>query len=209
MNEETDNKNNTIDRRLFVNGIVSLFGGVMFLSFGTVIQLYNYFFGSKLSKKEKVNYLKTNIERMQSQANQSRLALERVENDYILVSSYADLSSTTGVYFIDYDMRPALAFLGDNGLPNLLSAKCTHLGCTVGNEVNDGTILCPCHISYFNVQTGIPNPGSPAKLPLPKLNWVIKDKQNKIIAARGADGKIVGTTDKALLQDTNVYIAKA
>ena len=49
-------------------------------------------------------------------------------------------------------MAPGLAFKGKDGLPIVLSAKCTHLGCTVGSEVDaQGRVLCPCHVSYFDV----------------------------------------------------------
>ncbi len=196
-------------RRHFLKGFIGIISGAAILSLGAAAQVFAYFFGSKITKPEKIKFLKTSIERMQAVTSQNELALERVENDYILVSQYNDLSKTSGIYFIDYTMKPALAFLGDNDLPNLLSAKCTHLGCTVGNEVNNGTILCPCHISYFNVQTGVPNAGSPAKLPLPKLNWVIKDKQGKVLTTCNLDGKITGVMDKNLLKDTSVYIVKA
>lgn len=44
-----------------------------------------------------------------------------------------------------------------------MSAKCTHLGCTVDREA-DGTYLCPCHGSAFDAK-GLVTHG-PAKKPL-------------------------------------------
>jgi nitrite reductase/ring-hydroxylating ferredoxin subunit len=103
------------------------------------------------------------------------LEMEREGSNYILVAALSHLNASKGKYFVDYEMQPDLAFLGANGLPLLLSAKCTHLGCTVGNNVNDhGQILCPSHISYFDIKTGQPNHGSPAKAPLPHIGWVLK-----------------------------------
>ena len=106
-------------------------------------------------------------------------------------------------------MRPALAFLGNDGMPVLLSAKCTHLGCTVGNQVNDqGKILCPCHTSYFDVTTGQPDSGAPAKLPLPHLDWILRDKSGIDIASRLSSGATTGNVKIEALGGAQVYIAK-
>lgn len=43
------------------------------------------------------------------------------------------------------------------------SATCTHAGCTL-NEVIDGTIVCPCHGSKFNLDGSVAN--GPATKPL-------------------------------------------
>ena len=50
------------------------------------------------------------------------------------------------------------------------SAICTHQGCTVGS-VQNGQVLCPCHGSRFDAQTGAVISG-PAALPLPPVpSW--------------------------------------
>lgn len=152
--------------------------------------------------------MQTRLKRTKATLLQRELELERQQSQHILIGALSDLSAEKGKYFIDYEMRPALAFLGDNGLPTLLSAKCTHLGCTVGNVVNaERQVLCPCHVSYFNIKTGMPNPGAPAKTPLPKLPWVLMDKQGKIIATGHSD-KPSGLTTAEAIKDTNVYLAK-
>ncbi|HUC35541.1 MAG TPA: Rieske (2Fe-2S) protein [Acidimicrobiales bacterium] len=51
------------------------------------------------------------------------------------------------------------------------SAVCTHQGCIVGT-VQDGQIICPCHGSRFNAQTGAVVNG-PAQLPLPSVPVVV------------------------------------
>jgi Rieske Fe-S protein len=47
------------------------------------------------------------------------------------------------------------------------SAICTHQGCLVGS-VQHGQIICPCHGSRFNAETGAVING-PANLPLPSI----------------------------------------
>ena len=119
-----------------------------------------------------------------------------------------DLDARKGRYFIDFEMRTALAFRGDDGLPLLISAKCTHLGCTVASEVDDnGKILCPCHISYFDVRTGMPNPGAPAKTPLPHLEWVLVDPAGAVVARRTANG-VEQLVAGAALDDCAVYLTR-
>jgi Rieske Fe-S protein len=46
------------------------------------------------------------------------------------------------------------------------STTCTHQGCEVTSVAN-GSIMCPCHGSYFSVTDGAPTQG-PAKKPLPE-----------------------------------------
>jgi Rieske Fe-S protein len=90
-----------------------------------------------------------------------------------------------------------------------VSAKCTHLGCTVASTLDSqGRLLCPCHISYFDLKTGQPNAGSPAKAPLPHLGWVIRDAGGNILAARGPEGGVEGGADPSGLASGAVYIAK-
>jgi Rieske Fe-S protein len=51
------------------------------------------------------------------------------------------------------------------------SAICTHQGCTVGS-VHNGQVVCPCHGSRFNAQSGAVITG-PAGLPLPPVPVVV------------------------------------
>jgi Rieske Fe-S protein len=73
---------------------------------------------------------------------------------------------------------------------------------------NQGRILCPCHISYFNVQTGEPNAGAPAKAPLPHLAWALVDGDGKVVVSKQPFQPAQGTADAALLAQCNLYITK-
>jgi Rieske Fe-S protein len=196
-------------RRHFLKGGMALASGSILLSIGALDKLFRFFFGPRLSQSEEGALLARRLKRMEETVALKKLELERQHNDYIFVADLSDLQETTGMYFVDYQMSPALAFVGRQGLPILLSAKCTHLGCTVGNEVNkQNQVLCPCHVSYFNIETGEPNPGAPAKLPLSHIGWVLMDKSRNVIASRGANGKATGNLSGKYPQGTGVYITK-
>lgn len=196
-------------RRYFLKGWIALGAGAFLLSIGAVDKVFKFFFGPRLTGKQESELMSTRVQRLQATVEQRKFELERQQSNYILVAPLSELSATDGKYFIDYDMRPGLAFKGKDGLPNLLSAQCTHLGCTVGNQVNaEGKILCPCHVSYFDVNTGAPSADAPAKTPLPHLSWVLMNPQGKILISGTGDGVVTGATDPKTLVDARVYIVK-
>ncbi len=179
------------------------------LSIGVLDKLARYFRGPELSLEQETGLLRKRLERLEMTAEQRQLELERLRQPYIRVARVGELSRDQGHYFIDYKMRPALAFRDDSGLPLLISAKCTHLGCTVASQVDDqGRLTCPCHVSYFDVETGVPYPGSPAKAPLPLLGWVLKDAEGNLVASRSPAGALVGEPFTDLLDGYDVFIAR-
>lgn len=197
---------NAARRHFILGGLASLFG-ISLLSVGVFDKIFRFFFGPRLSAKEESDLMSVRLARLESTTSQRKLELERQENEYILIGSLAELSIDKGKYFIDYQMMPALAFLGKNDLPLLISAKCTHLGCTVSSEAKDGKVLCPCHISYFDIETGAPNADSPAKAPLPHLPWVVMDTRGRELAS--FDGKSLrGSIDSNKRLSARVYIPK-
>jgi Rieske Fe-S protein len=60
-----------------------------------------------------------------------------------------------------------------DGTVHGFSAVCTHQGCTVGS-VGAGAIVCPCHGSRFDAETGAVIAG-PASQPLPEIPIVVRD----------------------------------
>lgn len=196
-------------RRYFLQGALGVGGAGALLSVGVMDKLVRFFRGPEMTVEEEAELIKKRRERLEMTAEQRELELERIRKDYIHVAQLAELKPRDGKYFIDYKMRPALAFRRDDGLPVLISAKCTHLGCTVGSSLdNSGRLLCPCHVSYFDLVSGEPNPGAPAKEPLPHLGWVLMNPAGEIVVSQGADGTVQGDVKIADLDSCGVYIAK-
>jgi nitrate reductase gamma subunit len=196
-------------RREFIKGAAGLAGAAGLLTVGVSEKTLNYFKGPRTDLEAESALLQKKLQRLKQTAEERELELERQRKDLILVARYAELTENKGRYFIDYRMAPGLAFKGKDGLPLVISAKCTHLGCTVGSEVNaDGRILCPCHISYFDIQTGQPNPGAPAKLPLPQVGWALVDDGGKVVVSRRPGQPPQGQADAALLARCSLFIIK-
>lgn len=196
-------------RRLFLKGAVGLSAAGGLLTVGVLDKFVRFFSGPNMTPEEQATLLKKRLERLEMTAEERDLELERMRNEYILVAALKDLSPQNGKYFIDYQMRPALAYRDASGLPQLVSAKCTHLGCTVSSTVDaNGRLLCPCHMSFFDMKTGMPQPGSPATKPLPLLGWALMDESGKILMSRGPDGRSEGEVPPEKLETCMVYIAR-
>ena len=196
-------------RRYFLRGALGAGAAASLLFAGVLDKLANFFMGPSMKPAEEAELITKKLQRLELTAQQRELELERMNSPYIFVSRLAELSAKDGKYFTDYQMRPALAFKDAAGMPLLISAKCTHLGCTVASTLdNNGRLMCPCHISYFDVKTGQPNPGAPAKAPLPKLGWVLMDDQGNLVMSQGPDGVLKGQADPARLDSYSLFIAK-
>ncbi|HEY9713839.1 MAG TPA: Rieske (2Fe-2S) protein [Chroococcales cyanobacterium] len=196
------------ERRGFLKGGLALAAGLGLLSAGALVTVVRYFLRPKLSKQAAEQLGRQRLEHLKTTFEEETLKLERRTQKSIAVAKLSELDATTGKYFVDAEMAPALAFLDGDGLPLLLSARCTHLGCTVGNQVDEkGKILCPCHISYFDIKTGEPSPGSPARRPLPHIAWILKDAGGKNVLASSAapaDARAAAAAKK--LEGSVVYI---
>ncbi len=199
-------------RRYFFRGIAGVSGAAGLLSFGVLEKTGSYFQGPALDDAKEAALLEKRLKRMKLTAEEKSYELERLKNDAIFVADLRELKPETGKYFIDYEMRPALAFRNAQGLPNLLSAKCTHLGCTVGNDVDgEGRIVCPCHVSYFDTASGIPQAGSPTAIPLEHIPWHLREDDGTIVAHGAPDGTVSTTIayDAANSDSYKLFIIKS
>ena len=196
-------------RREFLKGVAGVTGAAGLLGLGVSEKVGRYFKGPASDLEAESDLLGKKLQRLRQTAEERELELERQRNTMILVARYADLEETKGRYFTDYAMNPGLAFKGKDGLPLLISAKCTHLGCTVGSQLNEkGEILCPCHVSYFNLLTGQPNPGAPAKAPLPHIAWALVEATGKVVVSKEPGQPAEGAVDAALLPQLSLFITK-
>jgi len=212
-NSKSSNEENKIEvddeKRAFVKAACGIGASLILLSLGSLEKFLRFFSKQDLTKEEQEQILTEKIQRLKQTTEEQELQLERLSKDYIKVAELDSLSPIKGIYFIDYLMRPALAFSDDDGLPIVISAKCTHLGCTVGQNADpQGLILCPCHLSRFNIKTGAPLVGSPAKLPLPRLGWSLMDEKGTVLLTQDPSGRQVGTTDMDKLAGSSLYILK-
>ena len=200
-----------VARRHFIKGAVGITAAGGLLAVGALGKVFGFLKGPRLEPEEAAELGETKLKKLRQTAEEKELELQRLEEPLIRVAQLGDLQAGEGKYFIDYNMRPALAFARKDGLPQLISAKCTHLGCTVGSQADEsGRILCPCHVSWFSIDSGSPNDGAPAKEPLPILGWVVLDTDGKEIARRspGLDGRVEGSLNGADPSALTVYIAK-
>jgi Rieske Fe-S protein len=208
MDEDRPDEHPLRCRRDFLKGAFGVTVGALLFSTGAADRLIRFFSGPQMTPQQESRILGDREARHKETAEVESLEIERLGSESLLVGKLADLDAKTGKYFYDYQMRPALAFLGKDGLPLLISAKCTHLGCTVGNAVDaQGRLLCPCHLSHFDVASGDPTNG-PAVLPLPLLGWALKDVEGRVVANRNLAGLLTGSRDPAELQGCSVFIAR-
>lgn len=74
-----------------------------------------------------------------------------------------------------------LACLDDGGFL-ALSRRCTHLGCTVPWDPQNGRFACPCHASVFDIRGEVIQ--SPAPRPLDRFALTIENDRVKVNVAR-------------------------
>ena len=143
-------------------------------------KLWSYIIGPKLTIEQEAKLIEQRIQNLKRTVNLENLREERLLKNKIFVCELKDLKKKEGVSFVDFNLKPALAFKGNDEEPILISSVCTHLGCTVQNKLSKGRLLCPCHITYFELETGKVIEG-PAKLPLPMIPFVVDDEKIFIV----------------------------
>ena len=157
-------------------GITGFIGIVINLS----SKILGYIAGPKLTVEQEATLIEKRIQNLEQAVNLEKLREERLLKNKIFICGLKDLKKKEGILFIDFNLKPALAFCGDNNKPILISSVCTHLGCTVQSKLNKGRLLCPCHITYFELETGTVLEG-PAKSPLPMIPFVVEDEKVYIV----------------------------
>jgi nucleotide-binding universal stress UspA family protein/nitrite reductase/ring-hydroxylating ferredoxin subunit len=94
--------------------------------------------------------------------------LEAADRDVLLcrtvVQTVSEITAGEGGV-IERQGEKLAAYMDDAGELHLLSARCTHLGCTVGWNPGEKTFDCPCHGSRFSPLGAVVN--GPAARPLP------------------------------------------
>lgn len=83
----------------------------------------------------------------------------------VMVATTDELKPNSAKFFRFLD-RPAVLVRLPDGNYESLSARCTHLGCTVAFEQAKDIFHCHCHGSEFNINGKVIK--GPAELPLPK-----------------------------------------
>jgi Rieske Fe-S protein len=84
------------------------------------------------------------------------------------LATLADIPVGGGAIFADAGV---VVTQPTDGAIKAYSATCTHQGCTV-SSVSDGTIVCACHNSVFDIADGSVRSG-PARAPLPAANVTV------------------------------------
>lgn len=69
------------------------------------------------------------------------------------------------------------------------SKVCTHAGCMVSEQEEDGTLVCPCHFANYDPRRGAEVTGGPAPRPLPQLPITISS-DGYLMATGGFEGPI-------------------
>ena len=84
------------------------------------------------------------------------------------IAQESEVSPGNAVEFTDGG-EPALLVHLENGDFVAYSAVCTHQGCDVAYNQDEGTLDCPCHGSVFDPANGAEVLNGPATRPLPEI----------------------------------------
>lgn len=78
-------------------------------------------------------------------------------------------------WFKKIDLEKLYVRVDDAGEPQVMSARCTHLGCSVNWEEESEHFVCPCHGGEFSAEGVVL--GGPPPAPLHPVESVIKNGQ--------------------------------
>ncbi|MGC8595606.1 MAG: ubiquinol-cytochrome c reductase iron-sulfur subunit [Candidatus Kryptoniota bacterium] len=100
------------------------------------------------------------------------------EKSTVEVATTSELRPDSAKFFEFLDKPAVLVHLPDGGY-EALSAKCTHLGCTVEFEPKRDIFYCNCHGSEFGIDGSVLK--GPAVSPLPK--YFVSINGNKVFVS--------------------------
>lgn len=81
----------------------------------------------------------------------------------------AELPGPGSALMFRFGTKPTMLIHHADGTLVCFDAVCTHLGCTVQFQPEEGRILCACHSGVYDMRTGANVAGPPPK-PLPAYN---------------------------------------
>jgi menaquinol-cytochrome c reductase iron-sulfur subunit len=81
--------------------------------------------------------------------------------------------ATSDGWYSKEEVTRVYARLDDTGAPFVLSATCTHLGCTVQWEAGKNEFRCPCHGGRYSIDGAVLS--GPPPRPLERLNAQVRD----------------------------------
>jgi nucleotide-binding universal stress UspA family protein len=96
--------------------------------------------------------------------------IEDTDRDVLLCRTVAQLTSELGAGeggIVERRGEKIAVYVDQDGEQHFMSARCTHMGCTVAWNPGEGTFDCPCHGSRFSNTGEVVN--GPATRPLPPL----------------------------------------
>ena len=104
------------------------------------------------------------------------------------VKKVAALCALTGgrAATFDYAGEPCIAMHTSSGELVAYSQKCTHLSCAVVPHA-DGSLHCPCHNGYFDLDTGRPIAGPPRR----PLNRIVLEVRGNDVYATGIEERAI------------------
>ncbi len=98
-----------------------------------------------------------------------------------VVAATTDELKPNSAKFFKFQDKPAVLVRLPDGSYKALSAKCTHLGCTVSFESRKDDFLCECHGSEFDLNGKVLR--GPAARPLPV--YLVSIRGDKIYVSAG------------------------
>ena len=139
---------------------------------------------NKVIKEQHLNFTNKNISRKRFFKWAGIVMLIPLLKIWQYSTNRRQLSSTqNNELIIEKDLPDGVHFFGkvilikQNGAYQLLSSKCTHLGCRI-TKMENNQLVCPCHGSRYDIK-GSPLTG-PAVKPLEDLYFQMDDKNGKI-----------------------------